>query len=69
MKNTTVSFRNEVLITPETLTSQRLKPLSESSSRLKPTNLLAVPFRVLELLDNGFSRWRWGGIETSALLY
>ena len=24
---------------------------------------------LLELLDNGFSRWRWGGIETSALLY
>jgi len=36
--------------------------LSESSSRLKPTNPLAVPFRALELLDNGFSRWlRWYG--------
>ncbi|OQY54121.1 MAG: hypothetical protein DRR08_10670 [Candidatus Parabeggiatoa sp. nov. 2] len=34
--------------------------MAKSSSRLKPTNLLVVPFRVLELSDNCFSCWlRW----------
>ncbi len=40
-----------------------------SSSTLKGTTRGLVGFSRLELLDNGFSRWRWGGIEISALLY
>jgi len=38
----------------------------QPTAKANPTNPLAVPFRVLKLLDNGFSRWRWGGIETEA---
>jgi len=29
----------------------------------------SVGFSLLSLLANGFSRWRWGGMETSALVY
>ena len=47
--------------------SQQLKQLSESSSTLKGTTRGLVGFSRLELLDNGFSRWRWGGIETVAI--
>jgi len=49
--------------------SQQLKQLSESESTLKGTTRGLVGFSRLELLDNGFSRWRWGGLEISALLY
>ncbi len=52
------SFSRQIFFRKNSL----LQQLSESSSRLKPTNPLAVPFRALELLDNGFSRWlRWSG--------
>ena len=49
--------------------SQRLKPLSKSESTLKGTTKGLVGFSRLELLDNGFSRWRWGGLETVAILH
>jgi len=50
-------------------TSQQLKQLSNSSSTLKGTARDSVGFSLLSLLDNGFSRWRWCGMETSALLH
>jgi len=53
----------------ERCVSQQLKQLSESLSTLKGTARGSVGFSLLSLLDNGFSRWRWGGIETSALLH
>ena len=49
--------------------SQQLKQLSESESTLKGTTRGLVGFSLFSLLDNCFSRWRWGGIEISALLY
>jgi len=48
------------------------KQLSESLSTLKGTareGSELVGFSLLELLDNGFSRWRWGGIVTSVFLH
>ncbi|HDN26155.1 MAG TPA: hypothetical protein ENG03_03485 [Thioploca sp.] len=37
--------------------------------KAKATTRGLVGFSRLSLLDNGFSRWRWSGIEISALLY
>ncbi|RKZ91304.1 MAG: hypothetical protein DRR19_07640 [Candidatus Parabeggiatoa sp. nov. 1] len=40
-----------------------------SESTLKGTTRGLVGFSLFSLLDNGFSRWRWGGIEIAAKLY
>ena len=46
-----------------------LNLMAKSSSRLKPTNSLIVPFRVLKLLDNWWKLLAVDGMETGAILH